>query len=100
MFKLKNIQTKNIFNWILYLAIIILLLLSGVQNIFPQQNKYEFDKFKTSDENFPKVITSVVKDKLGFVWFATEIGLYRFDGYNFKTYFHNSNDSKSIVLYL
>ncbi|MBK8552135.1 MAG: hypothetical protein IPL53_14160 [Ignavibacteria bacterium] len=78
------------------LAIVILLLLPGVQNIFPQQNKYEFDKFKTSDENFPKVITSVVKDKVGFVWFATDVGLYRFDGYNFKAYFRNRNDSKSI----
>ena len=60
------------------------------------KNKYEFDKFKTSGENYPKVIRAVVKDKVGFVWFATEVGLYRFDGYNFKTYFRNSNDSKSI----
>jgi len=93
---LKNKQTKNIFNWKVKLSIIILLLLSGVQNILPQQNKYEFDKFKTSDENFPKLITSVVKDKVGFVWFATDVGLYRFDGYNFKAYFHNNTDSKSI----
>jgi len=89
-------NAKNNFNWRYTSIVITLLLLFSNQNIFPQQTEYKFDKLKTSEENFPKMIYTVIKDKRGFVWFGTDLGLYRFDGYYFKNYSHESNDPNSI----
>ena len=37
-----------------------------------------------------------VQDKQGFIWFATENGLQRFDGHNFLTFHNKHGDSTSI----
>jgi signal transduction histidine kinase/ligand-binding sensor domain-containing protein/CheY-like chemotaxis protein len=34
----------------------------------------------------PKQVTQIVRDNQGFLWFATQDGLKRYDGYKFKTY--------------
>lgn len=39
---------------------------------------------------------NVVKDKTGFIWIGTDNGLYRFDGQNFKTFFHLPSDPFSL----
>ena len=36
------------------------------------------------------------KDKAGFLWLATDNGLYRFDGQNFKAFRYNPNKKNSI----
>ena len=43
------------------------------------------------------LITRVCQDKYGFVWVATDFGLSKFDGYNFVNYYHDSNDTTTIV---
>ncbi len=69
------------------------LILFSIQDIRSQQNKYSFDKLITSQENFPVKINCVIKDKKGFMWFGTDYGLYRFDGYKFKIYSYKFGDS-------
>lgn len=58
--------------------------------------KYQIDRLKTNNENFPKSVKCIIKDNKGFMWFGTPYGLYRFDGYNFKVYTHESYDKDSI----
>ena len=41
-------------------------------------------------------VRSIIQDKQGFLWFATEDGLNRYDGYRLKVYRHNPLDSNSI----
>ncbi|MFY9221497.1 MAG: two-component regulator propeller domain-containing protein [Blastocatellia bacterium] len=41
-------------------------------------------------------IHHIFQDKTGFIWIATEYGLDRYDGYNFKTYFHDEKDPNSL----
>lgn len=41
-------------------------------------------------------INAILQDKTGFIWFGTEDGLNRFDGYNFKVYRNDPTDSNSI----
>lgn len=65
-------------------------------DIFSQQDKYRFDRLITNQENFPQEINCVIKDKKGFMWFGTDYGLYRFDGYNFKVYSFKFGDSTAI----
>lgn len=42
-------------------------------------------------------ITDLEQDAFGFIWIATEDGLNRFDGYTFTSYFHNEEDSTSLL---
>lgn len=38
----------------------------------------------------------IFQDKTGFIWIATEYGLNRYDGYTFKTYFHDDKNPNSL----
>lgn len=56
-------------------------------------------KFKTlgRDEGLPhSIITTMVQDDLGYMWFGTHDGLTRYDGYQFETYRPNAQDSFAI----
>ncbi len=61
-------------------------------NLYAQPYKY----YTNRDGLSKNTVTSILKDSRGFMWFGTPVGLNRFDGYKFKTYFHNENDSTSI----
>ncbi|MFT4928443.1 MAG: signal transduction histidine kinase/ligand-binding sensor domain-containing protein [Phenylobacterium sp.] len=41
-------------------------------------------------------VLSIVQDYKGFLWFGTQDGLNRYDGYNFKVFRHNPDDPHSI----
>jgi ligand-binding sensor domain-containing protein/two-component sensor histidine kinase len=41
-------------------------------------------------------VHSIIQDKKGFIWFATEDGLNRYDGYNFKIFRNTRTDSTSL----
>ncbi len=41
-------------------------------------------------------ITAIAQDSRGFLWFASEDGLDRYDGYEFKQYVHNRNAKNSL----
>ena len=51
----------------------------------------------TSDKLSNTNITSICKDKLGYIWIGTENGLNRFDGYKFTVYKNNPQDSTSLM---
>jgi ligand-binding sensor domain-containing protein len=38
----------------------------------------------------------IVQDDQGFMWFGTQYGLNRYDGYNFKIFAHDPNDPNSL----
>jgi signal transduction histidine kinase/ligand-binding sensor domain-containing protein len=38
-------------------------------------------------------ITGILQDKMGFMWFATEMGIYRYDGAEFVNYRHDAADT-------
>jgi PAS domain S-box-containing protein len=41
-------------------------------------------------------ITCILQDRRGFMWFGTQEGLNRFDGYEFTVYRHDPEDSESL----
>ncbi|MBI4648099.1 MAG: SpoIIE family protein phosphatase [Bacteroidia bacterium] len=72
------------------------------QKAFETKPKVEFDYFTKFDtytakhglsNNYVKAIT---QDNIGFMWFGTNDGLNRFDGYEFKVYKNIPNDENSL----
>ena len=52
-----------------------------------------FKNFSTQDGLSHKTVYCLFEDSKGFIWIGTTNGLNRFDGYNFKKFFYDENDS-------
>lgn len=61
-----------------------------------QQEDLNFINVNTKDGLSSTCVNSIIKDKYGYMWFATDDGLNKFDGINFTVYRHNSKDSSTI----
>ena len=57
------------------------------------QRIYHFPIGQVSDNRFH----AICEDLSGFMWIGTENGLNRYDGYNFHQFFHDDNDSLSLL---
>ncbi len=44
-----------------------------------------------------KYVSSAIKDKRGFIWLATEEGLYKYDGYETKQYVYDPSQPHKIA---
>jgi len=60
------------------------------------QDNYVIKNF-TTEQGLPhNHVKGIAQDKSGFIWIATWDGLSRYDGYEFRNYFHNPDDSTTI----
>ena len=66
------------------------------RSIFAQESRINFSHLLSQNGLSQNTIHCILQDKKGFIWIATEDGLDRYDGYNFKVYKNNSLDSTSI----
>ena len=64
--------------------IFLLLMLLGNQTSFSQNFTFNFRHLTVDDGLQGRRVNSIVEDKEGFIWIATNEGLSRFDGYEFK----------------
>lgn len=64
--------------------------------VFAQRNAIEFDRITVEEGLSQGTVYDIHQDHKGFMWFGTEDGLNRYDGYSFKNYLHKPNDSLSI----
>ena len=77
-----------------WLALIVLIA-SGTKS-FSQVKDYPFLHLTDQDGLPDNVVSVISKDHYGFIWFATGSGLAKYDGYAFKVYRHDEQDSNSI----
>jgi len=75
-----------LFNFILFPSLI----------LFPQKNVLHFEHLSVEQGLSQSIVTSIVQDKNGFLWFGTEDGLNCYDGYQFKVYKNDPDDSLSL----
>ena len=61
-----------------------------------QQSDYSFINFSSKNGLSSNTINAILKDRYGYMWFATDDGLNKFNGVNFTVYRHNPGDSASI----
>jgi len=64
------------------------------------QDNYYIKNYTTENGLPHNNVKCIAQDKAGFLWIATWDGLSRFDGYEFKNYYHKPNDSTSLPFFL
>jgi len=66
-------------------------------SIINGQSDHQKFKHITAKQGLPSnTVYSSIRDSRGFMWFATGIGLYRYDGYEFMEYRNNPSDTVSL----
>lgn len=61
------------------------------------QNEYPtFKRINTNDGLSQGHVSAILKDRKGFMWFATDEGINKYDGYRFTVYKHDPEKASSI----
>ncbi|MFT7219429.1 MAG: ligand-binding sensor domain-containing protein [Candidatus Azotimanducaceae bacterium] len=76
--------------------VLVLVTFSGMSSATSKLSAASFRNFDDSDGLSNTAVLDIVRDSQGFVWVATQSGLNRFDGYEFKSYLHQEADENSI----
>ena len=74
--------------------IIISILLFSLEIL--SQGNIAFNHLNVEDGLSQSSTTCIFQDKDGFMWFGTQDGLNRYDGYNFKVFKNNADDTTSL----
>ncbi|GAB5408599.1 MAG: sensor histidine kinase [Balneolaceae bacterium] len=78
------------------IRLILFFLILGVQLGHAQDMSIRFEQITTEDGLSQSTVNTILQDSRGFLWFATEDGLNRYDGYEFKIYRNDPYDFFSI----
>ncbi|MDB5018705.1 MAG: hypothetical protein JWQ84_3537 [Mucilaginibacter sp.] len=65
-------------------------------NVYGQYKTVKFSSLTIADGLSQSDVKCIIKDREGFMWFSTDDGLNRFDGYNFTIFRHDKNDKRSL----
>lgn len=61
------------------------------------ERRVEFENIRLFRGQSKINIFSIVQDSVGYMWFGTNKGLFRYDGHNFKGFTHNPKDKNGIL---
>jgi len=94
----ENLSYKREFNIFSLKALIILIFLSLnlSANLIAQERDIKFRHLTIEEGLSQSSIFSILQDSKGFMWFGTEDGLNKYDGYNFKVYKNNPENLNSL----
>jgi ligand-binding sensor domain-containing protein/signal transduction histidine kinase len=79
-----------IFNRHFILFVLCLLILFGSTRTAFSQQQQQFRNYNAESGLSQSVVQSIKQDSKGYIWVATEVGLNRFDGYRFMTFFREN----------
>ena len=96
--KVKDTESRKLSLKIAAAAIYLLLysFVLSAQSLQNESKSIHFNRLNTADGLSNSNVYDLIQDHLGFLWFATEDGLNRFDGYEFKIFRHDPEDKNSI----
>ncbi len=78
------------------LCSLVIFITVGICYVYPQNNPFVFRHITIEDGLAGNDVRSIIQDSKGFMWFATDNGLQKYDGNTFTSYHHISVDSQSI----
>jgi len=79
------------FNLLFQLSVIL-----NSSSLIAQQTDVKFEHISLEDGLSQSIINTIMKDSEGFMWFGTQSGLNKYDGYEFVIYKNNPFDSTTI----
>ncbi|MCX6170039.1 MAG: SpoIIE family protein phosphatase [Ignavibacteriales bacterium] len=77
------------------LFLVLSFILTSYTNNYSQNNNPIFEQIFLQHGLSQSIVTHIIQDKTGFIWIATEDGLNKFDGYEFKVYRNDPNNTNS-----
>src|SRR6267143_2142901 len=78
------------------ITIQLLLFSFSIRLLTAQDYQKEFEHISIEQGLSQAHVNCILQDKFGFMWFGTQDGLNKYDGYSFRTYRHYASDSTSI----
>ena len=87
----KAFKINQIFIWFM---LFLYCFLSPISTKAQHQN-VQFENITIEDGLSNNSCYCTIQDQDGYIWFASDDGLNRWDGYNFKVFRHNPDDSTS-----
>jgi signal transduction histidine kinase/ligand-binding sensor domain-containing protein/DNA-binding response OmpR family regulator len=64
-----------------------------------QYDDLEFDHIAVKDGLPMNTVREILQDRYGYLWFGTQMGLVKYDGYSMKVYRPDQNDPNSLSFY-
>ena len=61
-----------------------------------QDQNYTFEKLSIKDGLSHSNVYTIIQDNLGYMWFGTQDGLNKYDGYDFTIYRHDPKNPNSL----
>ena len=86
------LQMTNFKLAFLYLFTLLLMPSLGIS----QQREARFEHLTIEDGLSQNSVNCILQDRQGFMWFGTQDGLSRYDGYHFDVFKNKLNDSTSL----
>ena len=77
-------------------SIIIFLFSTTFSGMWSQSNQVRFEHITSEDGLSANVVNCIFQDSQGYMWFGTNDGLNRYDGYNFTTFKPSPDQEKAI----
>jgi signal transduction histidine kinase/ligand-binding sensor domain-containing protein/CheY-like chemotaxis protein len=71
-------------------------LIAALQAPRTLQSRVRFDRVTTAEGLSNDSVFSILQDRYGFLWFGTQAGLNRYDGYQVKQYRHDPRNPNSL----
>jgi len=81
---------------IVYRYLLIALLQSVALIGLSQNESLKFEHLSTTEGLSQSHVTCILQDHQGFMWFGTQSGLNKYDGYKFTVYINSPEDSTSL----
>ena len=91
-------SSKNVFLRLkpCLLSAVLCLILFSSTSTHAQKHGIRFKRYSILDGLSQNSVNCILQDRKGFMWFGTEDGLNRFDGYQFNIFRYNFNDSTTL----
>ncbi len=84
-------------NCLRFSTIIVCIIIFFVKQTTSQTTDFKFNQIGLEQGLSQSTVNSIVQDKQGFMWFGTQDGLNRYDGYSILVFKHSASNSNSLA---